>query len=139
MTIFPLYCDACGDEIEKVEDGWVEWTYDRGPMGREGYGLRLVHHARCNYQGRAVGDDHLRTFLGVDGMVRLFAIRESYNLPFAEVELMIMRLNVPGYQMASAYVKQMVSAGEFEEYRNPRYLSTGDARAVSAWAKENCY
>ena len=65
MSRRPVLCDRCGTPIERIEDGWVQWT-------RDGLGvvtaLTLVHQAeRCMYdqeiETAAIEDHHASAFL----------------------------------------------------------------------------
>ena len=115
-------CDSCFMPIESVEDGWVEWQYhvDRNEY-REG-SLRLVHHKlSCKYDHRAVfaetehiiQDLPLEYFVGADGLMQLLRLSRD-GLPQTEVEEMIKRLHIPGYERARHYFKEAIAAGAFE-------------------------
>ncbi len=77
--MLPLRCEACGDHISTVEQGWVEWI-DRLENGhRVARRVRIVHVTRaCRYRsdvlqpGEGVGDRALGDFFGDNGMSLLF-------------------------------------------------------------------
>ncbi len=69
MGLEPLrqfVCDKCGEVIETVEDGWLEW-FDNYETPAQGF--RIVHSGGpCYYPDSAdVSDNHLVYFTGPDG------------------------------------------------------------------------
>jgi hypothetical protein len=124
------FCDECGGEILKPEDGWVEWqTWNK--ERRSSSGLRLVHHLTaspkkddgdgCYYRrdalykqtGASVSDMHMQKFLGPDGLMLLLSMSED-GMPARETAAMVMRLHLPGYEAARGHFGKAVADGVIE-------------------------
>lgn len=118
-------CDNCGEIIEKVSDGWIEWYNiidEEGNKVRDG--LRLVHHITCMYnsqelhrQGKNISDMHLEYFMGDDGLMILLALLgdDYYNfLNPNDVIEMIKRLHIPNYEETRLYLREAISNGVYE-------------------------
>ena len=149
----PWFCDSCGHPIEKPEDGMVQWLHhyvDGRPSGRD---LRIVHHltkspiggARGCYpderaenrkDGSSLSDWHLYHTLGPDGLVRLLSLLEEGEFPAPEVNRVIMRLFVPGYEQARRYADRAIAGGVLEPEYAGRILlpkpDTSDQRQHTA-------
>lgn len=116
------YCDSCGEVIESVENGWLEWYADRDNIFKE-KGFRIVHHNKsCMYNekwmykvGKSVSDSHLDSFAGADGLVRLLSkIQLEYVEDNAELIEIIRRLHVPYYEEARKYHDEAEADGYFD-------------------------
>lgn len=128
------YCDVCGEVIEKVEDGWLEWYKERlndGSFGKEKE-YRIVHHDKsCMYNSNRLykdnkmnADMHLHGFVGPDGLVSLLS-----KIQFDDVENnrelveIIRRLHVPFYEEARQYHDIAQELGYFDgENEITRYI-----------------
>jgi len=139
-------CDSCGEPIEEVGHGWVEWlTY----INENNYfqrGFRLVHHCtahepldtRCQYReplewqrnSPIVSDLPLERFLGPDGLILLLSFIAQGTLPFEEVLEMIKRLHVPGYEEARFHFEDAISEGIIEPRTGRGYYWMSDIEAV---------
>ena len=109
-------CDTCGEPIEKVEDGWVEWLHKSDNGIYIDKGLRLVHHkpasplktnGGCQYKeqesfkdGFTVGDLPLKYFLNDGGLMLLLEKFVSTTLPKEEIIELIKRLHIKDYEKA---------------------------------------
>lgn len=140
----PWYCDACGEKIENVEDGWVEWLITLDPeitdeperfRRRRGEGLRLVHHRttnpRCAYQERGgLQDMPLGHFLGANGLMALLSFLDEKLIPQEEILELIKRLHIPGYEQARRYFDEAISEGVFEPNTRPGFYWQSDIESV---------
>jgi hypothetical protein len=89
MRLKPLeqwICDTCGEVIQSVDDGWVEWTRD--DKGRR-FGFRICHHATASpiraereeprspscyhYEHGPRADLPLKDMAGTTGMARMLS------------------------------------------------------------------
>jgi hypothetical protein len=145
-------CDACGEQIEGVDAGWIEWINlrrsDEPPTARD---LRLVHHLRasprkvrpgCQFDQRVeherdggiVADLPLQRFLGGDGLMTLLRLLQEARLPSSEVIEMIKRVHIPGYEAARRHFDAAWAAGVIE--RDPqRCYRQGQIEAVIEFSR----
>jgi len=125
MKLKPLeqwVCDSCGEIIENVEDGWVEWIKDEDNRNMQ---FHIVHLAPksprfpdgyCNihkkYPRRA--DGYLHEFVGTKGLVKLLRFIDvgKYHEPtfrgpwvknLREWTKFFRRLQLPYYEEARLY------------------------------------
>lgn len=128
LSIGPWYCDTCGEIIDGAENGMLQWLTHSDADRRVGRDLRIVHHFPASPRGGTNGcypdehhelkvdrstlsDHHLESVLGPDGLVILLSLIEDGELPAREVNRVIMRLFVPGYERARRYFQKAVSTG----------------------------
>jgi hypothetical protein len=114
----------------------VEWRVpvDGGP----GHGLRIVHHrsanAGCHYHdddsGAVVADDHLRQYVGPDGLMQLLGMMDGAQLPPSEVIEVIRRLHVPLYEAARPYLKSAEDDGLVDLEMAPGCYSQAQLLAI---------
>jgi hypothetical protein len=141
-------CDTCGEAIQRVENGWVEWLVkDNGNRKFVGHGLRLVHHqpasprdprGSCQYDGdkeflndgSTINDNALGSFLGADGLMELLSFLADDKIAKDEVLEMIKRLHIPGYEHARFRFDEAISRGVFEPNTMPGYYWQSDIDAV---------
>lgn len=145
-------CDTCGERIEKVEDGWVEWMKypkdgaDRGEVKKyEGKGLRLVHHRSvnpgCAYDQKVeyatrkglLSDLPLSEFLGPDGLMQLLGFIATNIVPTEECLEMIKRLHIPEYEDARRFFDEAIRGEVFEPNTPEGYYRQSDIQAVLRW------
>jgi hypothetical protein len=127
MSLKPLeqfICDKCGQLIEKVDDGWLEW-YDN--FKEPAHGFRVVHAGgRCLYPDHAdISDNHLVYFTGADGLASLLSMFKGKGVADQnELAEIIRRLHVPHYEEARMYWERAVSEGTItdESYRQEDLL-----------------
>jgi len=147
-------CDTCGEPIERVEDGWVEWILVTESDDRcRGRDLRLVHHvpagprggvhgcqfdgdAERDRDGGAVRDLALCHFLGPDGLMYLLSFIAEGQLPVTEVLEMVKRLHVPGYEHARPYFEGAICAEVFVPSLPEGYYRQSDIRATLQYAEQ---
>ena len=148
LKIGPWSCDECGQLIERAEDGMLQWlvrTVEDRHVGRD---LRIVHHLPASprrpkgcyadqqraleLDGSVLADGHLDSYLGPDGLVSLLSMIEDAELPASDVNKVIMRLFVPGYEQARRYFDRAVSTGLVSRLRLPGYLYQGELRTIVA-------
>ena len=148
-------CDTCGERINTVEDGWVEWIVAGNSAGeRRGRNLRLVHHlpASPRRQEREYGcqinerrecdrnevllDQSLSDSVGPDGLMNLLSMLAEGELPKESVIEMIKRLHIPGYEVARLHFVEAAEAGIFEPNAMPGVYWQEDMDAVLRYMEE---
>ncbi len=128
LSLGPWCCDQCGQVITKPEHGLLQWLTRAKDGHCSGRDLRIVHvnHASplglpdgCGpnpsvefaRDGSGLSDVPLHWMLEPDGLVRLLAFVEESEFPANEVNRIIMRLFVPGYEKARPYFQKAIDAG----------------------------
>lgn len=145
-------CDSCGQAIEDVSHGWVDWLLRKDGDKYVGRDLRLVHHcsahlgleAKCQYRerteyehdGSILNDLPLKNCLNTDGLITLLSFIARDELPTAGVLEMIKRLHVPGYEQARLHVDDAISENVFEPNTMPGFYSTHDINAVLEYIRD---
>lgn len=144
-------CDACGNTIENVSDGWVEWLSRSDSSVC--IGLRLVHHQPASPRGPSgscqydedlgwnqaqflVLDLELDAFLGPDGLMQLLTMLSDGKLPAAEVIEMIKRLHIPGYEHGRHYFDRAIAEGVIEPDTKFGFFPQRDIQAALRLANE---
>lgn len=138
-------CDSCGQTIDKVEDGWVEWLTNADKNTQKG--LRLVHHiggSHCQYAGQVefkrdgsiISDQPLSSFVGHDGLMFLLLMLSEGELPKEEVIEMTKRLHIPGYEHARLHFKRAIAEGVFEPNMGVGFYWQKDIQATLEFAEE---
>ena len=122
MKLRPLeqfICDECGELIEKIEDGWLEWIDDRKkPI----HAFRIVHASgasprknsgkNCYYpESSNISDMHLDVFSQINGLAVLLSFFERNLGTPKELAEIIRRLHIPHYEQARRYLKKAISDG----------------------------
>ena len=140
-------CDTCGDAVETVETGWVEWMSQIGSKSTNPrHNFRLVHHAvpgkKCQYnsrtfpEGTGLGDLPLAYFLGNDGLMNLLEYLSDSPSSADEIIELIKRLHIPGYEEARSHFDHAIRAGVFEPNTKPGFYSLADIQRTVDWAKK---
>jgi hypothetical protein len=150
-------CDTCGEPIEGVQQGWVEWLYatDQAEEGAPpARGLRLVHarpdspressDTGCQYDGiaeyrrsgYALSDLALDRLTGPDGLMRLLYFAEASEIPTAEAVELIKRLHIPGYEQARPYLEEGISVGAVHPSIHPGVYSQEQIEDAMRYAEE---
>ena len=128
LSLGPWCCDRCGQVIAKPEHGLLQWLTRSKDGHSAGRDLRIVHvnHASplglpngCGpdvreefaRDGSGLSDVPLHWMLNSDGLVRLLAFVEEGEFPANDVNRIIMRLLVPGYEKARPYFQKAIDAG----------------------------
>jgi len=152
----PWKCDACGEPILSVEDGYVEWLSKAGSsIEGSAHKLHLVHNQSASpragqkyacfhdrdywYREKewTVSDHPLSTFTGPDGLVTLLE-NLSYKR-FAEPEQvleLIKRLFVPNYEKTRLSFDAALAGGAFNPGSKPGYYWQRDMQAVLHWMNQ---
>ena len=143
-------CDTCGDIIENLHDGYVEWeegTDDNGhPFARD---FRIVHHRRvspiqtregCYTYGNSNyrHDMHLEHFLAhvhqyLTSFMDLGMVHDSDShigcriVDFREFTEFVRRLTIPYYEEARRYIPEAIQEGYMQDVNEiglytPEYL-----------------
>ncbi|MCH5138164.1 hypothetical protein JMF89_13235 [Clostridiaceae bacterium UIB06] len=140
-------CDNCGEKIENIEDGWVEWleTKREDSIFNLYQGIRIVHRSKCNYDqhlvynkhNAIVGDSDLESFSGADGLIDLLSfISEGYFDNNEELLEIIKRIHIPGYEEARPYFDEAIYEGVFEPNTKPGYYTQRNIQAVLDYIKK---
>ncbi len=129
-NVGPWICDTCGQEIETVEQGWVEWLQNEE---FKAYGFRIVHHAlyspfkprrNCyNYEDKGMHDLPLNKFIGSTGLAQLLCfldegehVYESYGGPtvkdIREFLDFFRRVQIPYYEQARFHLRDELEGGQ---------------------------
>ncbi len=146
-------CDSCGEEISRVEDGWVEWLVRTNSEGlqQSAFGIRIVHsypateHHSCQYDesveykrhGALLLDGCLSRFISQDGLMELLCLISDDKFEDREEVLeIIKRLHIPGYEKARFFFDEAIKNGVFEPNRKPGYYLAQDIEAVLAYIQK---
>jgi hypothetical protein len=121
-------CDSCGELINSIEGGWVEWLASESDRGQEVLrGLRLVHRGSIRPNGNKKGCRYdslkefrngktiveglpLERFVGPDGLMMLFSFLAAGNLPQGEILELAKRIQIPGYELARSLLQESTSS-----------------------------
>ena len=146
-------CDTCGDQIESVDDGWVQWLRIRDEENDSFHseGLELVHARQnserersCIYNSQHVfrarrattADLSLRDFACPDGLMRLLSfISDDEFKDKEEVIEMIKRLFIPGYEQVRRHLDSAVSDYVFEPNTKEGFPHQFQIELVLEWIK----
>jgi hypothetical protein len=145
--IGPWACDKCGEIIEKAEDGVFQYLARGIDDRRVGRDPVIVHHFtksplsgryRCYHDeaaerqkdGSIFADLSLARFVGPDGLVTLLSLLEDNILTPQELNPIIMRLHVPGYEQARFYFGIAVSTGFVDRNMPDGYFLTEEIERI---------
>lgn len=137
-------CDSCGQEIEDIKHGWVEWQSGLG-LPEKSKGLRLVHHRgikrTCAYDQDEIhpyilADGSLSEFLGQDGLMQLLEFSGERGFEDGSVLEMIKRLHVDGYEQARFYIKDARSVEAIQMNRPDGYPTQENIAGAIQYSKE---
>lgn len=114
-------CDECGKLIESPMDGWLEWLSDN----KGSHSFRIVHHFPASPIRQKPGcyaydqhphqaDNHLATFLGIDGLSYLLVILDLHKANQSEMIEIIRRLHLPYYEEARCYIDEARADGSLD-------------------------
>src|SRR5262245_19268553 len=101
-----LTCDTCGDPIEKISEGWLEWLAEgRGSSNERYYGFHITHQPKCHKyddwdelpKRARRQDNHLHYFTGERGLASLLALAARGADRF-EIVRVIARLHLAGFE-----------------------------------------
>lgn len=145
MSTHGWICDTCGQTIEKVEDGWVEWLTHAGKNAQKS--LRLVHHIggnHCQYDGQTefkrdgsiISDQPLSAFVGHDGLMFLLLMLSEGEMPKEEVIEMTKRLHIPGYEHARRHFKHAIAEGVIEPNMGVDFYWQNDIEATLKFVEQ---
>ena len=149
-------CDTCGQKITSPEKGLIEWYSFKDDDGvRRSRNLRLVHDKSASplknlkRNGCAfdtlrgiimpeseIGNHPLTKYLGPDGLMFLLSLMDEGEFPVAEVQKMIKRLHIPGYESARDYFRMAISEGVIKPGTPEGYYDQNDINAVLKWVQE---
>lgn len=153
----PWKCDHCGQFINSVEDGWVEWLNGAADEQWEGvlHQLRLVHHRKASpHRDRkyacyhdedrwfaekryTVSDLPMSAFVGPDGLTILLAFLADRRFADPnEVLEMIKRLHIPNYEGARLSFASAIADGVFDPRSAPGYYDQREILAVLKWLSD---
>ena len=142
----PWSCDTCGQPINSIEDGWVEWISRRDGEKTRCHSLRVVHaHSaspranRCQHdedhwfkdRESIVSDLPLEEFLGADGLMHCLQFLSDHDfVDDEEVIELIKRLQISGYEQARKHFDEAIARGEFEPNTKPGFYRQSDIKAT---------
>ena len=141
-------CDTCGESIDTVDAGWVEWKVDTGVVPRGGKSdFRLVHShgasrsgLRCQYDERSLGDGiivgdlPLSQFVDLDGLITLLEFMSDNPSMQNQLIELIKRIHVPQYDEARGSFAAAIAAGAFEPNTKPNFHTTKQIAATIEWS-----
>lgn len=137
-------CDTCGETIDSVEAGWVEWKTDAGsePKYRR-HSFRLVHNQKkCQYvertfpSGTSLADLPLQSFVGEDGLMTLLEFMSDHPTSLDELIELTKRLHIAGYDEARGSFDAAIYEGVFEPNTKPRFYSLSQIKSTVEWARK---
>lgn len=142
-------CDTCFEWIGCAEQGSLEWTYTQqngsGTVGRE---IKIVHHVKASQlkggcsllEGRENSESvlysasiHLDQLVGqyaFDGLVRLLQFTEENQFPPQTINIIIMRLFVPGYEDARRFLRRAADDEVIDRGNPDGYLTQSEIAAI---------
>lgn len=139
-------CDKCGQWIESIDDGYVQWiTFSDDKVGRD---LQLVHHLKepdCkfdytkedNKDGGRIGDEHFEFYHSPNGLMTMLSWIADEKLPLAEIVEMIKRIHIPGYEEARLYIDEALSQGIIEQTSAKNFPSVNEIDYILDWKNGN--
>lgn len=141
-------CDKCGQKIESVKDGWVEWMTLSGVPPFEGprcKNIRIVHRVKCIYTNEEAMRNHaipadldLEFFSTPDGLMRLLQMISDNEFENKEDVLeIIKRIHIPGYEAARHFFEEAIYNGVFEPNTKPNYYWQRDIQDTIEFARKN--
>jgi len=148
LKIGPWYCDACGHPINTAKQAMLQWLTKIVGDRTVGRDLRIVHHALSSplgpggcyadetealrIDGSILADNHLDFYVGPNGLVALLSMSEHGELPCSDVNKVIMRLFVPGYEEARRYFQKAVTTGLVSPNLPRGYFFQHDLKVIVA-------
>ena len=134
-----FFCDTCGQVIENINQGWVEWLDDVNSETSTlvNSAFRICHHKnRCQKLAKhsRCSDLPLSEFVGDIGRIQLLGMLDigPYHNPeftgpgivdFREYAEFIRRLTFPYYEEARTYWSRAISDGFIsDENENSIYM-----------------
>jgi hypothetical protein len=145
-------CNACGEFITRIEDGWVEWLAGEDEDGDTTLkGLRLVHRIgtgrrsksyACQYDGRRefrndlsiVEGLSLERFMGPDGLMLILSLIACREMPEQDVLELAKRVQIPGYEQARDFFPEAIAEGVVEPSIGEGYYLQGEIQTLLRWA-----
>jgi hypothetical protein len=141
-------CNACGELIARVEDGWVEWLACEDDNGATRLkGLRLVHKhemegfRRCRYDERMefqkdqslVEGLPLERFVGADGLMLLLSLIAQNEMPSSQVLELAKRVQIPGYEQARDLFHKAIDDGMIAPSIGEGFYMQSEIRQLLGW------
>lgn len=122
-------CDTCGQIIEDLEDGWVEWIDTNIDDKRVVKNFRICHHTmKCQKLAYHIGcsDNHLNSIIEIDPHTFIFSFidigpyhEREYKGPaivdFRQYTDFMRRLTLPYYEEARKWWDKAISDSYFED------------------------
>jgi len=141
----PWCCDTCGDLIESVNDGTLQWlNEDSASPVRYAYSPQLVHRVGClydktaNYQrSQSTMSDLDFTFLvGPNGLMQLLGmLYEQRFKDSGELIEIIKRLFIPGYDEVRMHLQKAEDAGVYEPNTAPGFPYMYQIESIQSWLR----
>lgn len=134
-------CDSCGEKIDKLEDGYLQWLNVNKSNERISKNIKIVHHNNdCQFNEReefltnnaTVGDMSLEYFAGPDGLTRLLEmISDNMFEDKEEILEIIKRIHIPGYEKTRPYFEKAVRENIFEPNTKLKYFVQRDLESIN--------
>ena len=140
-------CDSCGQDIDSVESGNIEWLRKEVRSGiHECYGMRIVHNdSKCMYDGMreknvnnvSVPWRPLTTAYSQDGMIDLLELISDNEFKNNDDVLeVIKRLFIPNYEVARFHFEEAISFDCFEPNTKPGFYRTSDIQRTMEYIRD---
>jgi hypothetical protein len=147
-------CDTCGNNISKIEDGWVEWLASDRHGAAHVQGMRIVHtrasfaqsqgYAGCRYDvhdefrhGRKIVEGlSLVRFVGPDGLMLLLSFLAAGSFPRDETLELIKRVQIPGYERSSPYFQDAIEASVLVPAIGNGYFLQSEIRTLIEYGEQ---
>jgi hypothetical protein len=140
-------CDTCGQIINSIDDGYVEWLsyHDETLNERIAKDFRIIHHkTKCFKLDHKYGQSTLplKEFTGTTGLIHLLKLLDIgpfhepiYSRPdikdFREYTEFFRRLTLPYYEEARQWWSEATSDGYLENYNEiPIYFPDNLKRMI---------
>jgi hypothetical protein len=147
-------CDSCGEFVQDLQAGWVEWLAAADAKGKPKVsGLRLVHRrntnprwpepCRCRYNSRdefkknrgIVEGLALDRFAGPDGLMLLLSMIAERELPVQELIELAKRVQIPGYEAVHELFHDAIREGVIAPSISSGFYLQCEIWDVLKWAR----
>lgn len=135
-------CDHCGDKINSLKDGYVQWVLVPNGSKYIGRDMHIVHrftskpgciyneHIEFSKDKGTVADDSLEFFYSVDGLTNLLMKIEENEIPTKQILEIIKRIHIPGYEAIRHHVKKAIAEGVIEPDGLDGYYNQFEIKAI---------
>lgn len=145
----PWICDKCCQPIQTMEDGMVVWLSRSSGYQRLGRDIQILHHMTASplqgndgcypnekqelaRDGSILADEHLHDIFCWNGLIRLLALSGDGTLPTDDVNRVIMRIFVPGYEQARPFFQDAINTGVIQQTGPDGYFYQSELQTIIA-------